>query len=63
MKRLLLAGCLLLLLAGCKTVFVIGVTKDWSVDSNPYHSDVWRPDLKTKAEIRIEKDWKRSVTE
>jgi len=52
MKKLLLAGCLVFC-AGCKTVFVFSVNKDWVVDG--YHN----PDLRTKAEVRLERDWKR----
>jgi len=53
MKRVL-AGCLVLLLtiAGCKAIISIGVHKDWVVD-NPLPN----PDLRTKAEIRFEKDF------
>lgn len=41
-----------LFLSGCKVVFVFGVHKDWAIDNS-----FPRPDLRTNAEVRIERDW------
>ena len=43
---------------GCKTIVSIGVHKDWAVNGHPLNSSVYKPDMKTSAELRFEKDWK-----
>ena len=46
-------------LTGCKTIVSIGVHKDWCVEGHPLdHPSIYRPDMKTSAELRFEKDWK-----
>jgi hypothetical protein len=58
MIKWILLLCCLLPLTGCKLVASIGIQKDWSVQGHPLNSGIYRPDMRTNAELRLEKDWK-----
>lgn len=60
MKRIswiILICCFLASQTGCKLILSFAINKDWAVDSHPLNSEIYHPDLKTNAEIRLEHDF------
>jgi hypothetical protein len=59
MKRISVLLLIIVLTAGCKATLSIGLNKDWSIESHPLNSQIYRPDCKTDLRLSFEKDFSK----